>query len=144
MFLNDFIAIQELRKPKGDFGIDKPALEGALNVLGDEAARHFDRVLPQAAASYSRVIALTHVPPFVEAAWHEGRHSDDDWSPHFACKAVGNTLRHVMDAHPQSQLLVLCGHTHGCGEVQMAENLRVLTGHAEYSEPVVQRVFDIA
>jgi Icc protein len=143
VFLNDYVAIQELRKPKGEFGIDKPALEEALNALGDEAANHLEVVLQQAVAEHSSVIALTHVPPFKEAAWYEGRHSDDNYLPHFACKATGDTLRRVMYSQPLSRLLVLCGHTHGQGEVQVTENLHVLTGEAEYGQPVIQRVFDI-
>jgi predicted MPP superfamily phosphohydrolase len=143
VFLNDYVAIQELRKPKGEFGIDKPALEEALNALGDEAANHLEVVLQQAVADHSSVIALTHVPPFKEAAWYEGRHSDDNYLPHFACKATGDALRNVMYSQPLSRLLVLCGHTHGQGEVQITENLHVLTGEAEYGQPVIQRVFDI-
>lgn len=40
-----------------------------------------------------------HVPPFREASWHQGRISDDDWLPHFTCKAVGDVLREAMVAH---------------------------------------------
>jgi hypothetical protein len=87
--------------------------------------------------------ALPHVPPFKEATWYEGRHSDDNYPPHFACKATGDAMRRVMDNQPQSHLLVLCGHTHGQGEVQVTENLTVLTGGAEYRNPVIQRVFEI-
>jgi 3',5'-cyclic AMP phosphodiesterase CpdA len=143
VILNDYVAIEELRKWKGDFGLDKPALEEALNVLGDEAARHIEAALQQATASYSSIIALTHVPPFKEAAWHEGKHSDDNYLPHFACKATGDAMRRVMDNRPESHLLVLCGHTHGQGEVQVTENMSVLTGDAEYRKPMIQRVFDI-
>ncbi len=38
---------------------------------------------------------------------------------------------------------VLCGHTQGGGEVQMAENLRVVTGPAEYGRPEIQQVFEV-
>jgi Icc protein len=143
VFLNDYVAIQELRKWKGEFALDKPALKKALNALGDEAAHHLEIMLQQAVADHSSVIALTHVPPFKEAAWYEGRHSDDNYLPHFACKATGDALQRVMDSQPQSHLLVLCGHTHGQGEAQITENLQVLTGEAEYGQPVIQRVFDI-
>ena len=143
VFLTDFVAIQELRKWKGEFGVDKPVLKKGLSALGDKAANHLEIVLRQAVAEHSSVITLTHVPPFKEAAWYEGRPSDDNYLPHFACKAMGNALRRVMDSQPQSYLLVLCGHTHGQGEVQIAKNLQVLTGEAEYAKPVIQRVFDI-
>lgn len=143
VFLNDYVAIQELRKWEGEFSVDKPALKEALHGLGDEAADHLGVVLRQAVAEHSSVIALTHVPPFKEAAWYDGRHSDDNWLPHFACKAAGDSLRRVIASNPQSQLLVLCGHTHGQGEVQISENLRVLTGEAEYGQPVIQQVIEI-
>ena len=143
VFLNDYVAIRELRKWKGEFALDKPALRAALNALGDEAARHFENVLQEAVAKYPSVIAVTHVPPFKEAAWYDGRHSDDNYLPHFACKATGDVMRKVMEANPQSRLLVLCGHTHGTGEVRILENLHVLTGGAEYGNPVIQRILDI-
>ena len=44
------------------------------------------------------------------------------------------------ESHPKCQILVLCGHTHGGGEIQMAENLRVLTGPAEYGHGSVSVV----
>jgi len=143
VFLNDYVTIEELRKWKDEFALDKPALAELLNVLGDEAARHLERALRQAVTDHSTVIALTHVPPFKEAAWHEGKHSDDDHLPHFACKAVGDVFTTVMQEHPQSRLTVLCGHTHGGGEVQVLPNLRVLTGEAEYGQPMTQHVFEI-
>jgi len=143
VFLNDYVAIQELRKWKDEFALDKPALEEALNVLGDEAARHLETALAQAVANHSTVIALTHVPPFKEAAWHEGKHSDNDHLPHFACKVVGDALRRVMDSCQQSRLLVLCGHTHWKGQVEITDNITVLTGEAEYGQPVIQQVLDI-
>jgi len=51
---------------------------------------------------------------------------------------VGDVLLEVARSRPKCQILVLCGHTHGGGEVQVAENLRVMTGPAEYGKPEVQ------
>ena len=90
------------------------------------------------------VIVLTHVPPFREACWHRGRVSDDEWLPHFACRAVGEALVEAMAAHPECEMTVLCGHTHSAGEAQVLPNLRVLTGGAEYGRPEVQRVLTVA
>ena len=142
--LNDYLQIEELRHWRPDSTLDKPALAEALYRLGDEAARHFEAVLLQAVERYPTVLAATHVPPFKEAAWYDGRHSDDNYLPHFACQAVGQVMRRVMQSHPRSQLLVLCGHTHGSGETQILENLQVLTGGAEYGRPEIQRVLKIA
>jgi hypothetical protein len=48
----------------------------------------------------------------------------------------------VMRAHPDRELLVLCGHTHGAGLAEVLPNLRVRTGGAAYGAPVVQRVLE--
>lgn len=141
--LNDHYVIEELARHTRGLIPDKGALRRALEALGDEAAAHFGRVLPEAARRYREILAVTHVPPFREAAWYDGRISDDNFLPHFASKAVGDVMRGVMSAHPESKLLVLCGHTHGKGEVSILENLRVWTGGAEYGNPEVQAVLDV-
>lgn len=143
VILNDFVLIRELRLWQGPRTLDKDALRSALAALGDEAALHFARVLAEAAAHYPHVIAVTHVPPFREAAWYQGRPSADDFLPHFSCKAVGDALLHIMPAHPHCQLLVLCGHTHGGGEIQPLPNVRVLTGAAQYGAPAIQQIFTV-
>jgi 3',5'-cyclic-AMP phosphodiesterase len=143
ILLNDFLLIDELRTDgPTPWEINRDILRRTLNRLGDEAADHLARVLPEALRNHGRVVLLTHVPPFREAAWHEGRPSDDDWLPFFSCKAVGDVILEVMAAHPDRQLLVLCGHTHGGGRCQIRDNVEVLTGAAVYREPQVQQVFE--
>lgn len=134
--LNDYRMIDELTD------LNPAARLAVLNRLGDEEAAKLRQLLESALSARRRVIVLTHVPPFAEAAWHEGRTSDDAWLPHFACKATGDALLTAADAHPARELLVLCGHTHGAGEVQMRPNLRVITGGAEYGHPAVQRIIE--
>jgi 3',5'-cyclic AMP phosphodiesterase CpdA len=141
--LSDFYLIEDFAVAvKHPMFLDKFALRPRLERLGDEAAEHLARVLPEAMAAHRRVVVLTHVPPFRKAAWYAGTQSDDNWLPYFACKAVGDVLLGVCAAHPRCELLVLCGHTHGVGETQIAENLRVLTGGARYGQPEVQREFE--
>jgi hypothetical protein len=48
-----------------------------------------------------------------------------------------------MKKHLGKQMTVICGHTHGAGEAQILPNLRVLTGGAEYGNPVKQRVLEV-
>jgi hypothetical protein len=88
-------------------------------------------------------IVATHVPPFREAAWYQGRPLADDYLPFFSCKAAGDVLLNVAGSHPACRIVVLCGHTHGGGEVQVLENLRVVTGPAEYGRPEIQQVIDV-
>ncbi len=136
VMLSDFFAIAELAEVQED----RSRLIHRLRELGDEAAAHLARVLPEALDACRRVVVLTHVPPFREAAWHQGSISEEDWLPFFSCRATGEVLREAMSRHPDHEMLVLCGHTHGSGEVQILDNLRVLTGGACYGEPRVCRV----
>ena len=143
VILNDFLLIDDLRHWRDQHTLDKPALRRALETLGDEAAGYLRGILAPAAERYPHVIVATHVPPFREAAWHRGRPSADDYLPFFSCKAVGDVLLEVARSHPDCQVLVLCGHTHGGGEVQLLENLRVVTGPAEYGHPKIETVFSV-
>jgi 3',5'-cyclic AMP phosphodiesterase CpdA len=133
VLLNDFVLIAELA------GADRADLTARLRRLGDEAAAHVARVLPEALERYNQVLVLTHVPPFRQACWHRGSYSDDDWLPYFTCKALGDVLLSEAARRPNRQITVLCGHTHSAGECHPLPNLRVVTGAAEYGRPTVQQ-----
>jgi hypothetical protein len=135
--LNDWWLIEDLA------GLDQGLRLAKLQALAGEAADHFRAVLPGALARHQHLIALTHVPPFREACWYRGAISNDDWLPHFSCGAVGEVLAEAMRNAPERSMTVLCGHTHGAGEVQILPNLRVITGGAEYGRPVVDRVLEV-
>jgi len=148
VMMNDYRLIEELAGTSHGRGLyyqlyDKAARLPVLRRMGDEAAEHVRSVLPPALEKYSHVLFLTHVPPFREACWHEGRLSDPEWMPHFTCKAVGDALAEIAGRHPHRQVTALCGHTHSAGEAQLLPNLRVLTGAARYGQPSVQRVFEL-
>jgi predicted phosphohydrolase len=143
VLLNDYVLISELRFWLGDVVLDKQRLGEVLNALGDQAAQHLETRLAEAVSQYPNVIAITHVPPFREATWHSGRTSDENWLPHFSCKAAGDAMVKVMESNPRTNLLVLCGHTHSGGETSPLNNLKVLTGPAKYGAPEIQRVLEI-
>jgi predicted MPP superfamily phosphohydrolase len=132
VLMNDYFLIEELAD------LDSATRLKKLNALGDEAAGHFRRTLPAALKAAKKVVLLTHVPPFRDACWHNRGISGDDYLPHFVCKAAGDVLLAIMKAHPDHELTVLCGHTHGGGSCQVLPNLLVLTGAAQYGEPRVQ------
>lgn len=134
--MHDFKLIAELS------GLDKLERWDVLKALGDEAAAHFRRLLPRAFEKYRDVVLLTHVPPFREACWHEGRLSDDYWAPHFTCQATGQAILEAMRSQSAGRLTVLCGHTHGSGETQPRQNLQVITGGAKYGSPAIASVFE--
>jgi Icc protein len=143
VILNDHLLIEEIAQWYNNGFLDRVGLGNTLISLANEAAHHLEQELSKATAKYTNIIAVTHVPPFKEAAWYQGKISNDDFLPYFACKIVGDVLKKVMQSNPQSKLLVLCGHTHSGGEVQILPNLQVLTGEAEYGEPVVERVLEV-
>jgi predicted MPP superfamily phosphohydrolase len=129
VMLNDYFLIQEF------VGLAPLRRFAKLGELGDQAARYLKRQLLSAVTRFPNLILLTHVPPFKEACWFEGQISDDDFLPHFTCSAVGDVLVAIMRAHPECQLTVLCGHTHGEGIATILPNLIVKTGGAEYGKP---------
>ena len=150
--LNDFFHIAELSAtldpraraaPALLRSTDRGPLHRELQALGAAEAARCDPLLTAALASHPQVLVVTHVPPFAEACWHEGRLSDANWLPYFSCAALGEVLRAQARAHPERTLTVLCGHTHGSGEAQIEPNLRVLTGAAVSRRPQLQRVLEL-
>ena len=124
-------------------GLDRDAVLRKLQVLGDESAAFFHEALTKALDSYEQVMCLTHVPPFKEACWYQGKTGNDDWLPYFTCEAVGEVLLDATQKRPDCHVTVLCGHTHHAGTVQMRPNLRILTGSAEYGAPCISDVLEI-
>lgn len=137
VMMNDYKLIAELA------GVGKRERWPLLQAFAIEAADHLRRVLPPALAVYPRVLLVTHVPPLREACWHEGNISDDEWAPHFVSLAVGEAILDLMREHPQRQLTVLCGHTHGSGQCRPLPNVEILTGGAIYGHPGIVQVFEL-
>lgn len=137
ILFNDYFHIDEFVRvgPQQRFAL--------MNELGDQAAGMVRKMLSGAVQQFSSLYLLTHVPPFREACWHEGRITHAEFLPHLSCKAVGDVLLEIMGAHPECHLTVLSGHTHGSGEVHILPNLKVITGGAEYGKPQLQPLFTI-
>lgn len=138
VFLNDYLLI-------GDLVTHDPAERLArMQRLAREAAESLAAAAARALTERPHVVVATHVPPFREACWHEGRVSDDNWAPHFTSVAVGEALRAVMAERPDRTMEVLCGHTHGEGVARVLPNLVVRTGAAEYGAPALAGVLEVA
>jgi 3',5'-cyclic AMP phosphodiesterase CpdA len=135
--LNDWRLIDEFA------GLDRTSRWPLLNALGDEAAAHLRKVLPLALSRFQTILVVTHVPPVREACLYRGQVSDDNWLPHFTCGAVGKVTIEIMSAHPDRHMVILCGHTHEAGEVQVLPNLQVLVGGVEYGCPRIQRIWEV-
>ena len=138
VMLSDYQRIDELA------GLDRETRLNALQALAEEAAHHIRRALAGALDRAPEALLLTHVPPFRESCWYQGRAADDQWAPHFSSQVMGDAILEIMSARPDRQLTVLCGHTHSGGEVEPVLNVRVLTGAAEYGHPAICRVLQIS
>lgn len=135
--LTDFLAIEELFAAQGEA---RARLLEVCRTRADELAARLFEELGQAALAAREVgetelLCLTHVPPFAESAWHQGRASDARWAPFFSSKATGDVLLRFVEEYPDLTLHVLCGHTHGCGYHLPRARLHVWTGGARYGAP---------
>ena len=88
----------------------------------------------------NKIIIVTHVPPFAEAAINADGVSDPAYLPYFASKALGDVISEAAQQHPEHEFLALCGHTHFSCTINPKENLTVTTGHAKYSAPEIQNL----
>ncbi|MBW3565415.1 MAG: metallophosphoesterase family protein [Acidobacteria bacterium] len=137
ILLNDFFLIREL------IGLSREDLVSRLRDLGDREAGLARELLGELPGDVREVVFVTHVPPFVEACWHEGAVSGEDWQPWFTCVALGGALLEVSSRNPDREFTVLCGHTHSSGFARLAPNLRVYTGAAEYGSPTIAGLIEI-
>lgn len=137
VILNDYYHIEELRQPSKELRLK------VQNRLGDAAARHLKKLLNTDVGKYKRIIVALHVPPFSEACWHLGQISDDNFLPHFSCKATGVVLKFFMTKHVEISMSVYCGHTHSGGYAEILPNLRVFTAGAEYRQPCISDFISI-
>lgn len=135
VMLNDYILINEF------VGLNKNQRLKKLNEFGNEAATKIKKSLTSAFKNYKKVICLTHVPPFRESCWYEGKISDNNYLPHFACKSVGDVMKKIMQSKPDCHLEVLCGHTHSPGNIKILDNINIITGKAFYGKPEIQKIF---
>lgn len=133
--LSDFRLIEDL-KQAFEIGGEKGRVD-LLNALGDQGAEHLRKYLPRALEQYQEVILLMHPPPFRETCLYGTEMADDNWAPHFTCKAVGDLLLEILPQYPNGQVTVLAGHTHNICERQHLENLHIKVGTAEYGTPLL-------
>jgi 3',5'-cyclic AMP phosphodiesterase CpdA len=114
-----------------------------LRALADDGADLLRRSLEGLHPGVRRVVVLTHVPPFPEAAWHDGRPCTDAWLPYFSCRAIGDVLLAFAASRPDVVIQVLCGHTHSDGSARLLPNLGARCSGASYGAPRVSGLFDV-
>lgn len=142
--LNDFFYIYDLR-PFHGMGALGPGsvLLGKLQEIADEEVRILEPQVDQALAQRDRILVVLHVPPFADAAWHEGSRSEVTFLPFFSCRSMGEMLIGKMEKHPDKEMLVLCGHTHSGGVFRPLPNLKVQTGGAVYGAPALCGIVEV-
>lgn len=130
--LTDFERISELSRARAR---GRSALLSACAARADADAALLDERLGALPGAARDVIVALHVPPFQQAAWHEGKTSDDRWAPFFSSRVTGEVLLRHAARLPATRFRVLCGHTHGAGVFEARDNLVVYTGAARYGAP---------
>ena len=137
--LSDFNLIQEF------IALNKTERLNLMKKLASEATEEIKKKLKTALESCDNIIIGTHVPPFRESCYYDGKISDDNYLPFFTCKMLGDMLLEVMKNYFNSnkQVIVLCGHSHGGSIYNPLENLEVICGDAKYGTTIKQRIIRI-
>jgi len=135
--MNDFHLIDEIkwRKTRED------KLK-YFNFLGDKSAKYFKYYINKAAKTYKNVLAITHVPPFVEVSKHNNLTSSIYSLPFYSCKALGDTLLELKTKLPNNKIVMFCGHCHSPAEMHQ-KNLHVYVAGAKYREPEIYNIIHI-
>jgi predicted phosphohydrolase len=144
VLLTDWTVIDDFKRLRGD----RAARIELLQRLGSNEARALRDLLARAPVT-PELLVLTHVPPFAEACVYADAPSEPAWQPWFTCIATGEVLLEHARSHPETQVTVLCGHSHGLGRYQALPNLIVRTGGWPagvdgYGNPVVQDTLELA
>lgn len=137
VLLHDYHLIDDFKK------LPKQSLQMKIHCLGSQAAKDIKKKLHKAFKSYNQVIILTHTPPFQAVCFYDKHLSDDNWAPHFVCKAMGDCLLKMMKVYPDKQVIVLAGHAHHLADLTILPNLRVIVGETTLGIPHLQGILHI-
>lgn len=147
--LNDWSSIGDFWSCHTGMHLVRSSLIDILRVKGESEAYELKCKLEDDRVDVcKRLYVLTHVPPFPEACWYEGKQSSPDFLPWFTCVRTGEVLKEFALSRPEVQITVLCGHTHGKGTFQPLPNLLVRTGgwdlgEPSYGNPIIQDTFEL-
>src|SRR5690606_18900688 len=112
--LSDFMLIGEIFEAQDE---SRAALHALLRERADDLMKCLEEQTRAALVddAIRHVVVATHVPPYAEAAWHDGKPADGMWAPYFSSKATGDLLRRLAEEFPALTFTTLCGHSHGEG-----------------------------
>lgn len=148
LLMNDFFHISELKGLHAlrvhfpVVHVENGPLHLKMQELAQEGALHVRKGAEAAVkAGNTLVLIATHVAPFPQNSLHRGKPSDKDWMPFFSSKIMGEAILDIVDANPEVQFRVLCGHNHCRAEFTAGRsNLVCLTAEADYGYPAVEKL----
>jgi predicted MPP superfamily phosphohydrolase len=150
MILNDWHLIHEYRQFAGPSmygrGDSRPSRQKTIEIsqqLAREGVVHLQDSIKKAMRYARNVVVVSHVPPFRESHIYNGKIGDNNAHPWFTCKMLGDMLTDAAKAFPDRNIISLSGHTHGRYQGKFANNLEVFVGEAAYSNPKVERNFQL-
>lgn len=123
-----------------------PADEDRFDFMFAKAKAYTEVLQPTLQAAleqFETVLVGTHVPPFAEACWHEGKISGPDFLPFFSSPVMGRMIRGVAANHSTKTIQIYTGHTHSSGFFESG-NIKCWTGSARYGYPAIQAVIEVA
>lgn len=136
--LNDWYYIEDFKGCKSIIQIHKRMKQLAkIEVDSLES-----RIRHGACLGTKNILVLTHVPPYEEAAMHNGRRTETDVLPYYSSKYMGDMLKRMANLYQNKNFVILAGHTHSKGYAVIKKNLRCLVGEADYYHPKVQEIID--
>jgi Icc protein len=105
--------------------------------MADSASQTAQDLLEEAFERHSRVVFVTHFPPWPQACLYHGKVTSDLYLPFYCNSVLGGMLERAMRERPQRELLVLCGHTHGRARYNPLPNLECRVAAATYGSPTI-------
>lgn len=115
--------------------LDRKSFFRKLNLLGEESADYFRKVLPLALSRYRNVLLATHVPPFTQGVRYNDKGCVWNRQPYFSNRAAGNLIWGVSKSFPNRRIQVYAGHTHSAFSVKMRTNLSMKVAEARPGQP---------
>lgn len=143
--MSDWFYIDDLKDVYHEYNLfGRDMLKRTLQKLADSDARKLKRkVLRAIAEGYTKLIIVTHVPPFEEVCIHAGKKSTPDGLPFFSSKILGTTILPIAQKYPEIDFLWLSGHTHSRATYSPCPNMICKVAKAEYYFPQIEEIIEV-
>lgn len=127
----------------GDFAAleSREKIISVAQKLSHASVTHVYNSIKAAVRYCQHIVVVTHVPPYPETHFYQGKIGDADAQPWFTSRMMGDMLLDASKAFPQHKFTVLAGHTHGKFSGQIKDNLVVHVngwdpGVKDYGNPI--------